>query len=136
MNLRQAALVGGLVSDFQKSTSWTTDFGSHVAPQATLIAMCLGTSMLLGEYANSRAWATYIAAVRALCVDSLVVQLEALGMMFRAALTQNPGLAQSYPDLQLYLSARASTGAKIRASKKKAAAAATTPAAAGTKAGG
>ncbi len=126
MNPAQVAALAAVEAEFQRSPSWTQDFGIHVPAQAVMVTMVGGTSQVITESQNAKNWAAYLRTEKALCTDSLAVQLESVGKMFEAALAQNPGLAQTYPSLVTYLEAGRKSAAKSVASrkaKKKAAAA-------------
>ncbi len=130
LNTPQVAALAALGAEFQRSQTWTEDFGIHVPSQAVMVSMVTGTAAVITESVNAKNWATYLHDERVLCSDSLSLQLESVGTMFEAALAQNPGLAQTYPSLVTYLAAQRSGAVKARVSRKAKAAAAKAKAAA------
>jgi hypothetical protein len=118
-NLQQIGLLPTLGAEVKGSTTWATDFGGLGLDQATMTSMVVGTAAIYTEDVNASAWMGYVQAIKALCTDSLLTQIELQEKILEVAVTKNPAIAQKYPTLAAFMSSRKAAAKKGLSTKKE-----------------
>jgi hypothetical protein len=114
----QVALLPTLGREFQNSKSWVPDFGNHAPGQALMLALVLGLVAIYSEGTNAEAWAEYLKALKMLCTESFLGQLDLLRPMFEAAYQNNSAVGNTYPTLPKFLASRKPAAAKAHATRR------------------